>query len=207
MSVGVPMANPALAAFVSHLAGEEVLAQVILCRAGSGFELRHVADRQAAEAALRIVPTDELRALARLTAAGEFRPLKSAPNLRSGWRAVVKDASGLGFALDQLYPGAVADWFAACGEAPPVTSFRQFTLRQSGIYRITTTLDDALGARVIRECCDAARCLKRRLWSIAGLAADPASGKSIIPCLEPCAVLLDRAREAVRREPELPRND
>jgi hypothetical protein len=37
---------------------------------------------------------------------------------------------------------------------------------------------------------------------VAGLAADGAEEKSLIPCLEPCAVLLEFARKAMRIEQE-----
>ena len=194
--------NPALTAFCALLAPELVLAQVLVRRLVAGFELRHVGDREAAAESLRPVAVAELRALANHTAAGAFRPLKSAPNLRAGWRCVATDDAELEFALGQLYPGAVADWFAAQQAEPPVTHYREFTARQSGMYRITTLLSDAQAAPVIRACCAARFCLKRRLWTVAGLAPDAAEAKSFIPCLEPCAVLLEFARKAVRIEQE-----
>ena len=199
MSV-VQAVHPALAAFVAQMAGGIVVAQVILVRAGSGFELRHVADRDVAAETLRTVPVCELRSLAQFTDQDEFRPLKSAPSLRRGWRAVAAGGKEVGVALDQLYPGFVADWFAARGTVLPVTSYREFTARQSGMYRVTAMLDDAGVSRVIRECCAASLCLKCRLWTVAGMEPDTAQEKSIIPCLEPCAVLLETARKAFRNE-------
>jgi hypothetical protein len=68
------------------------------------------------------------------------------------------------------------------------------------MYRITTMLNDAQAAEVIRCACDARNCLKRRLWAVAGLERDGAALKSLIRCLEPCAVLMESAREAVRAE-------
>jgi hypothetical protein len=50
-------------------------------------------------------------------------------------------------------------------------------------------------------CCESV-CLKRRLWSIAGLAPDASDAKSAIPCLEPCAIMLEFARKAMRLEQE-----
>jgi hypothetical protein len=44
--------------------------------------------------------------------------------------------------------------------------------------------------------------LKRRLWTVNGLASDAAEEKSLIPCLEPCALLLELARKAMRIEQE-----
>jgi len=194
--------NRALAAFCAAIGSELVLAQVRVRRLAAGFELRQVADAGTAAENLRLVPLGELRALANYTAVGEFRPIKAAPNLRAGWACRVSSEAELELALNQLYPGAVADWFAALRPAPPVTHYREFTVRQSGMYRITTMLSDAQAAQVIRACCDARFCLKRRLWSVPGLAPDAADAKSLIPCLEPCAVMLEFARRAVRIEQE-----
>ena len=198
----VPFNNPALETFVTCLIGELVFAQVLICRTAEGFELRHVADRAADAAGLRLLAVNELRALAQTTRAGAFRPLKAAPNLPSGWRVCARNATELETALNQLYPGALADWFAAQNPAPPVTHYREFTNRQSGMYRITALLPDAQAAQVIRAGCAKEFCLKRRWWTVDGLPVDAATEKSLIPCLEPCAVLLEFARKAMRIEQE-----
>jgi hypothetical protein len=194
--------NPALQAFVAQLGDELLMAQVLVRRMVGGYELRHDADRDRALAALRVVPLSELRALAQATAAGAFRPLKSAPNLPSGWRAPLANDAELEAALQQLYPGAVADWFAARQSPPPVTGYREFTARQTGMYRITTMLADEQAGQVVRACCHRRFCLKRRLWTVGNLPPDAAGEKSIIPCLEPCALLLEFARQAVRLKQE-----
>lgn len=215
------MENPALSALIAYsvaVSTEFVFGQVLIrplgffggedspSRAGdlavgilpSDFELRHVADSDIDSSALRLLEGNEVRAMAQLTESGQFRPLKSAPTLRRGWRATPRGAEELGLTLNQLYPGAVADWFAALSPEPPVTSYRQFTERQTGMYRITTFLDDATAGAAIRACCDKDFCVKRRLWTVNGLAPDAPAEKSLIPCLEPCAVLLEFARRVVR---------
>jgi hypothetical protein len=68
------------------------------------------------------------------------------------------------------------------------------------MYRITQMLDDAQAREVIRACCNAGCCLKRRLWTVESLAPDAPAEKSEIPCWEPCAILLESARKAVRVE-------
>jgi len=196
------LSNPALQKFSASLADEIVFAQVLIRRQARGYELRHVADRAQTGTTLRQIPIAALRELAQSTAGGLFRPLKSAPNLRSGWRTLVSEDVELEAALNHLYPAALADWFAARSEHPPVTQFREFTGRQTGMYRITTMLNDEQAAQVARACCHPDFCLKRRLWTAPGLAADAASGKSLIPCLEPCAVLLEFARKAMRLNQE-----
>jgi len=194
--------NPAIEAFVALIRNELPLAQVLIRRAERGFELRHVEDAVHAEAELRKLKLSELRALAQFTSGGAFRPLKSAPNLQTGWVLRVKDDAELASALDRLYPGAVADWFAARAPEPPVTDYREFTGRQSGMYRITTMLSDSQAAQVTRAGCHKAFCLKRRLWTVNGLASDTVEEKSLVPCLEPCALLLEFARKTTRIEQE-----
>ena len=194
----VDVANPALNAFIAQIGSESVFGQVLLRQADGGWELRHIADREVPEP--RTVSIHELRALAQFTAQGAFRPLKSAPNLQSGWRTLAKNPAELEMALHHLYPGAVADWFAAQQEQPPVTHYRDFTTRQTGMYRITQLLNDEQAAQMIRSCCHAQFCLKRRFWTVEGLAPDNPSEKSAIACLEPCAVLLEFARKAMRIE-------
>jgi hypothetical protein len=49
--------------------------------------------------------------------------------------------------------------------------------------------------------------LKQRLWTVEGLPPDAATEKSLLPCLEPCAVLLEFARAAVRLEQSEERGD
>jgi hypothetical protein len=192
--------NPALSAFVAGLGAESVFGQVGIRRMERGFELRHVADRESDPATLRLLGENDLRSLAQFTAGGAFRPLKSAPDLQRGWRATARDEGALGLALNQLYPGAVADWYAAQAPRPPVTSYRQFTERQTGMYRITTRLDDAAAGAVIRACCHINFCLKHRLWTVGGLPPDPAGSKSALVCLEPCTILLEAARKKARLE-------
>ena len=199
--------NPALEHFLTQVGEGTVLAQVsIRPVAGGRWELRHHDDATTETATLKSCAVTELQSLAQTTAGGAFRPLKAAPNLRRGWRAEAATAAELESALRQLYPGALADWYAvASGKAEP-THYREYTNRQTGMYRITTMLDDAEAAQVIEVCCGKQFCLKRRLWTSEGLAPDAVEGKSMIPCLEPCAVWLEFARKAMRisQEPLVP---
>jgi hypothetical protein len=192
--------NPDMSAFLVSFNTEAVFGQVVVMRLERGFELRHESDRRAAADNLTTLNGTELRDWAQKTEGGSFRPLTSAPNLRAGWRAQATDGEALELLLHYVYPGAVADWFAAQGSQPPVTSYRQFTSRQSGMYRITTMLDDAIAGAAIRACCHVDFCLKRRLWSVEGLEPDTEPYTSLIPCLEPCALLLEFARKVARLE-------
>jgi len=192
--------NPALNALAALIGEQFILAQIFIRRMGKGYELRHAEDQAKPESELPLFAPNDARSLAQFTAKGAFRPLKSAPNLRRGWRILAPDLPALGLVLDQLYPGALADWSASQSRVPPVTNYREYAGRQTGIYRITARLDDGQAARVIRACCHAQFCLKRRLWSVSGLEAETGLEKSVIPCLEPCAVFLEFARKAMRLE-------
>jgi hypothetical protein len=198
----VMIENPALKAFVAQMGAEVVLAQVLIRRNVGGYELRHVRDRDVAAESLQAVRPVEARLLAQFTSVGQFRPLKAAPTLPAGWRILAATDAELEQALSGPYPGALADWHAARTTNPPVTNYRSYTERQSGMYRITAKLTDARVAEVVMEGCEAGRCLKRRLWAVTGLEPDAPGNKSLIPCLEPCAVLLELARKAARTERE-----
>src|SRR5438046_9582058 len=80
--------HPGLKALLAQTGEELVLAQVVIRRAGSSFELRHVADCDRPVASLRESCLSDLRALAQFTSGGAFRPLKSAPNLARRWRCL-----------------------------------------------------------------------------------------------------------------------
>ncbi len=192
--------NPAFRAFVAEIKTELVLAQVLIRRSGESFELRHVEDRNCAPENLRLIAEKEIRPLTQFTANGAFRPLKSAPNLQTGWCIKILDETSLEFALNQIYPGAIADWFAVKFSSAAPTNYRHFTNRQTGMYRITTMLTDEQAAPMIRACCHKKFCLKQRLWSIKGLPPDSPEEKSRIPCLEPCAILLEFGRKVMRLE-------
>jgi hypothetical protein len=194
----IAIANRAFEQFVAQIRDEVVFAQVLIRRAEAGFELRHVTDAAAATASLRTIGLSDVRALAQFAGGGAFRPLKSAPNLQTGWLLRGLDDPELEVALNNLYPGAIADWYAAQSPQPPVTGYREFTARQTGMYRMTARLTNAQAAPVIRATCHRRFCLKQRLWTVPGLATDAQPDKSLIPCLEPCAILLEFARTAMR---------
>ena len=103
------MPNPALREFVTRLGDELVVAQVLVSRRGQAFDLRHVEDRAALAGELREVKPDALRTLAQFAANGAFRPLKSAPDLPSGWRAFATNAGELGIALEERDLQAIRD--------------------------------------------------------------------------------------------------
>jgi hypothetical protein len=193
--------NPAIDAFVQNLGMEKVWCEVLIRAEAAGFTLLHVNDRQVPIDELRRISIPEARKFAMFTAAGQFRPLHASPDLPRGWLLVCNSTGELWRALQELYPGSVPDWFATLNGASP-THYREFTNRQTGMYRIAQLLTDEQASNVIRAGCHARFCLKRRLWTVEGLQPDSPATKSEIPCLEPCAVLLELARKSARIEQE-----
>lgn len=188
--------NPALEWLTKSFRDELLIAEVFVRRNGNHYELTHIADRGVAQ--LRDAKPAEARAIAQFTEQGEFRPLKSAPSLRRGWRILAHSDAELATALDQLYPGFVADFYSARNALAVPTDYGPFTERQTGMYRITSFLKEADAAAVVQKCCAPIYCLKCRLWDVSGHAPESPQQKSVIPCFEPCAILLEFARKTVR---------
>ncbi len=188
--------HPAWRAWLVEFGDEFTLAQLLVRRAGAGYELRHQRDADEPADRLRLLAHDAVRPLAQFTPDGTFRPLRSAPSLAAGWRLPVADQDALPGVLDEFYPGALADWFAAQQSPAPVTDYPAFAARQTGLYRGLAELPAIALTAVVAAVCAPAACAKRRLWTAPGLPPDAPSAKSVIPCLEPCALLLDGARRA-----------
>lgn len=193
--------NPAIDAFVRALGSEKLWGEIIIRKRDGAFELCHNADRDSSPPQLKRISIVEARRLATYNKAGQFRPLHSAPDLPNGWILLCQNEVELWRALQEFYPGSVPDWFGVQNNAK-ITDYREFTNRQSGMYRISQLLTDEQAANVTRAGCHARFCLKQRLWAVPGLARDNVATKSEIPCLEPCAVLLELARKAARIEQE-----
>jgi hypothetical protein len=159
-----------------------------------GYALRHVDDAQARDLQESDDPRDA-REIARLTGSGEYRPLKSSPNLRRGWELNVADARSLGTAMDYLYPAGIVHWYLLREGRLLLTSFRQNAARQSGIYKRTQRLTDRGVRDAARACCEDEVCLKKTLWDVdenTPLAIDRGDGE--IPCPEPCSIFVSFAR-------------
>ena len=192
-------------------AGGHRVGQVEIQRTGEGWELRHADD------AGRDVETftrwQDARAIANADDTGAFRPLKTAPNLRHGWRLVLRDAGEVRRALDFFYPAMLGVWLAQrSGQLVPV-DLRATLARQTGMYRITQKLTDDQAQRLIgAQCRSAGGCLKIILWRIsagvpvATLPAEKFNAEDVAPgclpllCHEACNILVAGARKIVKSE-------
>ncbi len=194
--------------------GFDRVGEVLIAESSGGFELRHHEDAGREDLAL-FTREEEARRLATNDDAGAFRPLKTAPNLRHGWRLRVAGIAGLRAALEGFYPamlGVLRDHRQ--GTLAPVP-LRETLGRQSGMYAVTRRLTDAQAQATIGEVCPSrGSCLKTILWTLApgqpveSLPAqkfDPAAdqlgaGGRPMPllCHEACNLLVARAREVVK---------
>jgi sirohydrochlorin cobaltochelatase len=196
-------------------AGAHQIGEVIILGWPSGaLEIRHTADAGFSRAGL--TPLDGVPALRELTlydAAGCYRPLKTAPTLRRGWRLALSSIGQLHKALDAIYPAMLASRLAFDEGRLAVTHLRGTLSRQSGMYSITRRITDAQADAMVADYCRG--CLKHILWQLepgrpfstirpfATLPpeeTEPAGTPDTIPllCAEACNLLVARAREIVK---------
>jgi hypothetical protein len=187
-------AREAFAAWVEAVPEGRTFGQVRVSRSSGGYSLRHADDADAGGLEVHEDPR-AAREIAKLTESGEYRPLKSSPNLRRGWEITASDAEHLAVAMNYLYPAGIVHWYLYREGRLRVTSFRENAARQSGIYKRVQRLSDEGVQNAARACCEDAVCLKRTLWDVdeeTPLRMDRGEGE--IPCPEPCSVFVSFAR-------------
>ena len=170
-------------------------AQVLIRQADtSGYRLCHIDDAVAEGLKLYESPRDA-REISKLTEDGEYRPLKSSPNLRRGWSLRVANEKELATAMNYLYPSAIVHWHLHREGELEVTHYRQNAARQSGIYKRVQALTDEGVQDAARACCENAVCLKKTLWDVdKDLPLEMERGEGEIPCPEPCSIFVSFAR-------------
>jgi len=160
------------------------------------YDLRHVDDAEDSfrELTVHEDPLDA-RQLATETDEGRYRPLKTAPTLRTGW--VFPDLTGeqLVRAIDFFYPATVANWYRERQGELDVTHWRETAERQTGIYDIVDELSGEQVEWLAESCCVDSQCLKRRQWDEdEDTELDVPRGDGEFPCREPCSVVVAAAR-------------
>jgi hypothetical protein len=185
----------AFAAWVDEELAGRIFGQVLIRPVPSGgYRLCHEDDARAADLELYEDPR-AAREIAKLTGAGEYRPLKSSPNLRRGWELRAGDACGLVTAMNYLYPAGVVHWYLYREGRLEVTDYRENAARQSGIYKRIQRLSDEGVQDAARACCEGAVCLKKTLWNVdAATPLEMDRGDGEIPCPEPCSIFVSFAR-------------
>ncbi len=156
--------------------------------------MRHVDDVERLDLEILEDPRSA-REVSKLDENGEYRPLKSSPNLRRGWELRLADDRDLLTAMNYLYPAAVVHWHLHREGELEVTDYRQNAARQSGIYKRVQRLSDAGVQNAASACCGDAVCLKKTLWNVdEKTPLEMERGGGEIPCPEPCSVFVSFAR-------------
>ena len=198
-------------------AGLRCIGQIAIeCQDGERFTLTHRDD----SASNNLTPyrhAEDAVELARFDDTGNYRPLKTAPNLRHGWRLTLRNLAELRTALDLFYPGRLAAFFAFEKHELVATPLRETLGRQSGMYRIAAQIDDRAADELVGNFCRSdGGCLRTILWNrdAEGTVAstrlpaekfDPihdqtSGGRPVVPllCQEACNLLVAEARKVVQ---------
>ncbi len=195
-----------------------LIGEVAVLRSAA-FELRHRDDQSRGGEELERFTADAADQIARFDDARNYRPLKTAPNLRHGWRIVCTSAADAEAAVEQLYPGRLAALRAWQRDELSTTALRQTLNRQTGMYRIASRVTDAaLNELVGRFCRSDGGCLRTILWKRDGSGAAPSTllpeakfnpaydqtnhGERAVPllCQEACNLLVAAARAVAKGE-------
>jgi sirohydrochlorin cobaltochelatase len=195
------------------------IGQVLIQRtASSGFALCHRDDQPSGKLKTFLKPEDAIE-IARYDDDGNYRPLKTAPNLRHGWRLELVDLGELRRALDYFYPGRLATLARWKSNRLTMTTLRDTLNRQSGMYRVTAKVsDEQIDDLVGNFCKSNGGCLRTVLWKRDEIGALPSSrlppekfdpacdqtgrGEHAMPllCPEACNLLVAECRKVVKGE-------
>lgn len=200
-------------------AGARGIGQIEIRQNGPGFALCHRDDAAREDLATYHSPSD-VAELAKFDDEGNYRPLKTAPNLRHGWRLELVDLDALQRALDLFYPGRLAALTAWEANRLTTTPLRETLGRQTGMYRAAARISDeevdALVDRFCRSQGGQPGCLRAILWARDASGARPSlrlpldkfiapldqtgRGENVMPllCQEACNLLVADARKVVK---------
>jgi sirohydrochlorin cobaltochelatase len=201
--------------------GSFVMGEIRVAFRGTGYILAHRNDGDRDD--LRTHRSaDNAVEIARFDDAGDYRPLKTAPNLRHGWRLELPTLRAAREALDYFYPGRLAA-FARFQEGElGTTSLRETLQRQTGMYRVAANISNSGVTDVVGGFCRSdGGCLRTILWALDGSGEKPStllppekydpdydqakgtpteSKGALLPllCQEACNLLIAECRKVVR---------
>ncbi|MGE5212620.1 MAG: DR2241 family protein [Nitrospirota bacterium] len=146
------------------LTGRVCLGEILIRERGGGFVLLH-RDDESLEQLQTYRDAEDAVEIAKYDDAGNYRPLKTAPNLRHGWRLELASKEEVRRALDYFYPGRLAIFAAWKSGYFKTTTLRETLDRQSGMYRVATKISDPKINDVVADfCCSDRGCLRTILW-------------------------------------------
>jgi sirohydrochlorin cobaltochelatase len=206
-------------------AGARGIGQIEIKQSSTGFVLVHREDASREDLEL-YRSADDAEELARFDDQGNYRPLKTAPNLRHNWRLELGDLDALRRALELFYPGRLAALTAWEAHRLATTPLRGTLNRQTGMYRSAAKISDEqvdlLVGRFCRSQGGQPGCLRTILWARDESGARPSlrlpldkfiapldqTGRSenVMPllCQEACNLLVAEARSVVKGDSSAP---
>jgi len=128
------------------------------------FVLSH-RDQEATDQLKVFRNTEDAIEISKYDDALNYRPLKTAPNLRHGWRLELETLEELRRALDYFYPGRLAVFNGWKKGRLQTTPLRETLDRQSGMYRVAAKISDSQIDDLVAGFCRAdGGCLRTILW-------------------------------------------
>jgi sirohydrochlorin cobaltochelatase len=154
-----------IAEIFNGLAAPYDFGQILLTkRESGGFVLLHRDDRSLDRLQTHRDAEDAIE-IAKYDGAGKYRPLKTAPNLRRGWRLELGSVEELIRALDYFYPGRLTVFAAWKIGSLKTTTLRDTLDRQSGMYRVGAKISDSQINDLVADFCRSdTGCLRTILW-------------------------------------------
>ena len=193
------------------------IGQLEISASAGGFFVCHRDDVGRDDVAPREI--ESVFEIAKFDDSGNYRPLKTAPNLRHGWKIFVNNPAQLQQVVDAIYPGRVAVLHALESGELVTTSLRETLNRQSGMYRVAAKISDQQIDDLVGNFCRSdGGCLRKILWKRDDKGTVPSSklppekfdpaldqmgkGEKCIPllCQEACNLLVAACREKVKGE-------
>ena len=210
------MQNSIKQALKAALTDRCCVGQILIQKANGGFVLSHH-DDQARDDLAMFQNAEHAAGIAKYDDAGSYRPLKTVPNLRRGWRLTLKTLEEVKYTLDYFYPGRLALFAAWKTGQLRTTNLRDTLGRQSGIYRVAAKISDAQIDDLVADFCRSdGGCLRTILWKRDETGALPSTllpqvkfdpnfdqtgrGQRTLPllCQEACNLLVAAARDVVK---------
>jgi sirohydrochlorin cobaltochelatase len=206
-------------------AARRYIGQILIERSAEGLFLLCHRDDVGCDGLTISLNAESAAEIAKFDDAGKYRPLKTAPNLRHGWRLELATLRELRHALDLFYPGRLAVFLAYRKKELVITPLRETLNRQSGMYRVAAKISDDEIDEVVGDFCRSdGGCLRTILWkrdASGGIAStklppekfdvaiDQAAGPRSAPaattamplvCQEACNLLVAECRKQVKSE-------
>jgi len=191
------------------------IGQLEILASDDGFVVHHRDDAERNN--LTDHASDGAFEIAKFDDAGNYRALKTAPNLRHDWKIFVNNAAELEQAIDAIYHGRLAVLRALESGELVTTSLRETLNRQSGMYRVAAKISDQQIDDLVGNFCRSdSGCLRTILWKRDDKGTAPSTklppgkfdpahdqmgrGEKCIPllCQEACNLLVAGCREKVR---------